>query len=113
MKQILLIFLIFVFSNASNYSDGFKLYIKAKHELKSNQIESANELFKKAKNKFYLASKKNNAQALLKLAELYCNGLGIDKNRKKALKYLKKAKMIIPNIHIFNKCLKKIEGESK
>jgi len=113
MKKIILIFSIFIVSFASNYSDGFKFYIKAKHQLRDNQVKSANALFKKAENKFYLASKSNNPQALLKLSELYCNGWGVDENKKVALKYLNKAKTLIPNIHIFNKCLKQIEGESK
>ena len=106
-KFFLIISLMILFSYADSYSNGFKFFIKAKHMLRSGNTSKANELFIKAKNNFEKDNK--NALALEKLSELYCNGWGVDKNENQAKQYLNKAMSIIPNINIFDKCVKQLK----
>ena len=111
MKKVLLALILAVsYISASDYSDGFKAYIKAKHQLRDGNLDAANKMFKEALNYFEVAAKNNNVQADIKIASIYCNGWGVEKDNAKAKFYLKKTD-VIANIHIFDKCLKKLKGE--
>ena len=107
MKKIIFILSLLSFIYANPYSDGFKFFIKAKHMLRSGNNAKANELFIKAKDNF--AKDKKNPLSLIKLSILYCNGWGVKENKNQAKKYLIKATSIIPNINIFDKCLKQLK----
>jgi len=107
--MLLSLILVTSYINASDYSDGFKFYNKAKHHLRQGDVKSADKLFKESFNYFKEAAK-NNFQADLKIASLYCHGWGVEKDENKAKFYLKKTD-VIANIHIFDKCLKKLKGE--
>jgi TPR repeat protein len=105
-KLFVIIALLFSYTLASDYSDGFKLYKQAKKALRKDKISSANNLFLQAKIKFESASK-NNTQALIKLAELYCNGWGVTQDKIQAENYLNKAKKLGVSF-ISSKCLKNL-----
>jgi len=110
MKKVFVIIpIIFSFLVAGDYSDGFKLYIKAKKELRQGHKKAAKDLFLQARDKFLIsAANTNSSSAFMKLAELYCNGWGPNKNTVKAKEYLQKAEQLsgaMPS----NKCLKKLK----
>jgi TPR repeat protein len=109
-KVVMSLILVFSYLSASDYSKGFKLYTKAKHYLRSGDLDNANKLFKKSLFYFKKADQNGVIQADLKIASLYCNGWGVDKNKEIAKSYLKKTD-VVANIHIFDKCLKKLKGE--
>ena len=109
MKKILFICLMFSFSIAvDTYSQGYKLYKNAKKELRHGNANKAQEIFKQSLKIFQKNPK--SSQAVLKIAELYCNGWGIEKNEQKAKEYLQKAKKLGATF-ISDKCLKKLKGE--
>ena len=109
MNKLLLVgSLLFSFVVAADYSQGYKLYKTAKRELRHGNTKKAQELFKKSFKIFQ--ENPNSSQAIIKIAELYCNGWGIEKNEKKAKEYLNKAEKLT-GAFISNKCLKKLKGE--
>ena len=108
MKKLCVIITLFSYLMGDAYSNGFKFYIKAKKELRKGDIENANSLFLQAKNSFEIAQKKHSSQAILKLAEMYCNGWGVDKNDVKAKILLNQAKKY-GLMNITNKCLKNLK----
>lgn len=107
MKKFILILSVLSFIYADPYSNGFKFFIKAKHMLQAGNNAKANELFIKARDNFQ--KDKGNALSLLKLSTLYCNGWGVKKDKNQAKQYLTKATKIIPNINIFDKCVKQLK----
>ena len=108
MKKLLIILsLLGSLIYADSYSEGFTLFIKAKKELRKGNTNQANNLFIKAKENF--AKDNKNPLSLLKLAVLYCNGWGVSKDKNQAKNYLNKAMSIIPNINIFDKCVKQLK----
>ena len=107
MKKLIFILSLLSFIYADPYSNGFKFFIKAKHMLRSGNTSKANELFIKAKDNF--TKDKKNPLSLLKLSTLYCNGWGVKENKTQAKQYLNKATSIIPNINIFDKCVKQLK----
>jgi TPR repeat protein len=111
VKRVLLsLILATSYLSASDYSEGFKLYKKAKHHLKIGDSKTANHLFQESLKYFKEADKNGVIQADLKIASLYCNGWGVKKNQNIAKSYLKKTE-VIANIRIFDKCLKQLKGE--
>jgi TPR repeat protein len=109
MKKLLLICIFFssIFA-ADTYSQGYKLYKTAKRELRQGNKQKAQILFQQSL-KIFLENKKS-SQAVLKVAELYCNGWGVDKDTQKAKEYLQKAAKL-GGTFISDKCLKTIKGE--
>ena len=112
MRKIVAVLMILFVSNGwtADYSDAFKLYKKAKVELRKNNEGEAKKLFTEAHKIF--SSIKNSSQAYMKEAELYCNGWGVNADKKKAIEYLKQAKQL-GNSFVTDKCLKTLEGEIK
>jgi TPR repeat protein len=111
MKNIIVvIFLLFSFLYGNDYSDGYKLFKKAKKELNNGNQNKANSLFLQAKEKFEIAVKHNSTQAILKLGSLYCNGWGVTKDKEKAKQYLDKAEKLGASF-FSDKCLKTLKGE--
>jgi len=109
MKKLFVIISILVSSLiGAGYSEGFKLYKQAKKELRKDNVTKANTLFLEAKIIFSDNSQKNSSNALLKLAELYCHGWGVDKDETKAKNYLQKAQKLGASF-IADKCLKKLK----
>ena len=110
MKKILILLaLLLSMALGNNYTEGYKYYMQGKIAFNNDNSTKANVLFAKALHKFYLAAKNNNSQAILKLATMYCNGWGVKQNETTAKLYLNKVKKLIPNIHIYNECLKNLE----
>jgi len=110
-KLLIALILIFSYINANEYSEGFKLYKKAKHKLRNGDVKTAKSLFLQAKTNFEIADSKGSTQAELKLAALYCHGWGVNKDKQKAKMYLNKAQSQIANLNVFDKCLKNLKGE--
>jgi len=109
MKKVFIIIpIIFSFLNAGSYSEGYKLYKKAKKELRHGHKAQAKTLFLQARDKFILAASNNSSSALVKLAEIYCNGLGTTANKAKAKEYLDKAKKL-SGANPTDKCLQKLK----
>ena len=109
MKILISICLLISFSIAADtYSKGYKLYKNAKRELRKGDTNKAQQLFKDA----FAIFQKNpkSSQAALKIAELYCNGWGLNKDDQKAKEYLQKAEKLGATF-ISDKCLKKLKGE--
>ena len=105
MKKILLSFFIMSCVLGSSYTEGYKIYKQAKYELQKGNLKEANELFNKSLTIF--ESDNKSSQSILKTAELYCNGWGVEVNKKKAKKYLNKAKTLGISF-ISDKCLKNL-----
>ena len=105
MKKLLLISIIISFSFSISYSDGYKLYKNAKKELRKGNNDKANKLFANALKIFETDTK--SSQAILKSAELYCNGWGVETNKEKAREYLNKAKKLGVSF-VSDKCLEKL-----
>jgi len=105
-KLFVIIAILFSYSLGSNYSEGFKLYKQAKKEFRKGNKNKAQTLFLKAKEKFEI--NKHSAQSIAKLAELYCNGWGVEKDTIKAKDYLNQAKKLGLSF-ISNRCLKNIQ----
>ena len=110
MRQLLFVFISISYIFAVSYSDGYKLYKQAKKELRVGNAQKANKLFQESLKIF--ESSKNSSQAILKVAELYCNGWGVKEDKKKAKEYLKKAEQL-GGTFTSDKCLKILKGESK
>jgi len=109
MKKVFVIIpIVFSFLVAGEYSDGYKLYKKAKYQLKHGHKAKASSLFTQARDKFIIAAAKNSSSALIKLAELYCNGWGMNKNKIKAKEYLEKAQKLT-GAQPSDKCLQKLQ----
>jgi len=104
-KIVFLISIVISFSFANPYTDGYKLYKEAKKELRKGDLKKSGVLFKKALVIF--ESDLKSSQALLKAAELYCNGWGTESNKNKAKEYLKKAKGLGVSF-VADKCLKNL-----
>jgi len=94
MKKLVVILMLLVsYSTASDgYSKGFNLYKQAKKAQRKGQIDTANKLFGQALVIF--EKSKNSSQAILKTAELYCNGWGTKEDKPKAKQLLLKAKKL-------------------
>jgi len=109
MKKLFVIITILVsYLSGAGYSQAFKLYKSAKKELRKDNKDKSNQLFLEAKIIFEEEAKKNSSNALLKLAELYCNGWGVVKDETKAKTYLIKAKRLGVSF-ISDKCLKNLK----
>ena len=107
-KMFIIISIIFSYAIGSSYSEGFKLYRQAKNVLRKGDAAKANLLFSQAKLKFEISAKKNSSQAVLKLAELYCNGWGVNADEVKASEFLSQAKKLGASF-ISDKCLKNLK----
>jgi len=92
----------------SDYSAGYKLYKKGKYQLKHGEKVKAKNLFIQARDKFIIAAANNSSSALMKLAELYCHGWGVEKNQIKAKEYLEEAQKLTGAM-ASDKCLKKLK----
>ena len=108
MKKLFVIIALFSYLMGDSYSDGFNFYKKAKRELRKGNIVNANALFLQAKTNFEIAKQKHSSQAILKLAEMYCNGWGVEQNDVKAKLLLNQAKKY-GLMNVTNKCLKNLK----
>jgi TPR repeat protein len=108
MKKILIATILFSFLMGDSYSDGFHFFIKAKRELRQGNADNAKMLFLQAKENFEIAQKNNSSQAILKLAEMYCNGWGVEENQVKAKILLSQA-LKLGLVNYTNKCLKNLK----
>ena len=108
MKKLFVIITLFSYLLGNGYSDGFKFYVKAKVQLRKGNNSEANALFQQAKVNFEIAQKNHSSQAILKLAEMYCNGWGVEENQVKAETLLTQAKKFGLN-NFTNKCLKNLK----
>lgn len=108
MKKIIIILILLIsYSMGGAYGEGYKIYKKAKVEMNKGNDAKAKELFSQSLKVF--EKTKNSSQAILKIAELYCNGWGVNKDEKKAKEYLTKAKNLGASF-INDKCLKKLQN---
>jgi TPR repeat protein len=109
-KLFVIIALLSSYAMGNNYTDGCKLYRQGKIALRHHKTKDAQSLFLEAKIIFdKIAKEKHSSQAILKLANMYCNGYGVVVNKSKAKQLLNEAIKFGASTQFVSPCLKNLK----